>query len=100
MGALSRWILRGKFACVCVEVDLHKPPISGYHLRGDFWRLQYEGLHEICSECGCYGHRLLTCTLKSSMEKESSASTANLAKDGQGGTAAITSTSVGEEANF
>lgn len=54
---------RGKFTRVCVEVDLHRPFMSGYHLHGDFWRLQYEGLEH-------YGHRSLTCPIKALMEKE------------------------------
>lgn len=55
---------RGKFARVCVEVDLRKPLMSGYTLRGEFWRLQYEGLHEICFECGKYGHHSASCPMK------------------------------------
>src|SRR4051812_37863929 len=35
---------RGKFARICVEVDLGRPLMSGYRQRGKFWRMQYEGL--------------------------------------------------------
>lgn len=47
-----------------MQVDLEKPLMSGYRLRGHFWRLQYEGLHDICFECGRYKHRLKPCPLK------------------------------------
>lgn len=47
-----------------MEVDLCRPLKSGYRLRGEFWRLQYEGLHDICFECGRYGHCSTDCPLK------------------------------------
>lgn len=43
---------RGKFARVCVEVDFDKLLIAGYKMRGEFYRLQYEGLHDLCCGCG------------------------------------------------
>lgn len=52
---------RGKFARVCVEVDLTKPLKSGYMLRGKLWPVQYEGLHELCFTCGRYGHTTNIC---------------------------------------
>lgn len=54
-----------------MEVDLRRPLKSRYRLRGDFWKLQYEGLHDICFECGRYGHRALTCPDRDRGEKES-----------------------------
>lgn len=44
---------RGKFAHVCTEVDLRKPLMAGYRLRREFWRLQYEGLHDISLDVEC-----------------------------------------------
>lgn len=38
--------------------------MSRYRMRGEFWRLQYEDLHDICFDCGCYGHRALSCPCK------------------------------------
>lgn len=63
---------RGKFACVCVEVDLNAPLKSSYRLRKDFWRIQYKGLYNICFECGRYGHRSVSCPLKVSVDKSPS----------------------------
>ncbi|CAN1130296.1 hypothetical protein LINPERHAP2_LOCUS5742 [Linum perenne] len=48
---------RGNFARICVEVDLSKPLLSKYRLRRRVRRIEYEGLHTICFNCGCYGHK-------------------------------------------
>jgi hypothetical protein len=47
---------RGKFARVCVEVDLTVPVVGKIWLNGHWYKVQYEGLHLICTNCGCYGH--------------------------------------------
>lgn len=52
-----------KFAKVCIEVDLMKPLHAGYKLHGKMWRIQYEGIHELCIICGKYGHRSSNCPL-------------------------------------
>ncbi|CAN1128426.1 hypothetical protein LINPERHAP2_LOCUS4620 [Linum perenne] len=44
---------RGNFARICVEVDLCKPLLSKYRLRRRVRRIEYEGLHTICFNCGC-----------------------------------------------
>lgn len=56
---------KGKFARVCVEVDLQRPLKAGYRLREENWRLQYGELHGICFSCGYYyGHGEEGCPLK------------------------------------
>ncbi|CAI0462684.1 unnamed protein product [Linum tenue] len=52
---------RGRFARVCVEVDLTKPLLSQYKIEGITYYIEYEGLHRICTECGMYGHMRVTC---------------------------------------
>lgn len=52
----------GKFARVCIEVDLTNPLKAGYKMRGRRWRLHYEGLHDLCFVCGQYGHREAACS--------------------------------------
>lgn len=52
-----------------VEVDLQQPLKTGYCLRGEFWRLKYEGLLNICFECGHYGHRATVRLVKEEMAK-------------------------------
>lgn len=46
----------GRFARVCVEIDLSLPVVGKFLLDGHWYRVEYEGLHLICSKCGCYGH--------------------------------------------
>ncbi|XP_057426536.1 uncharacterized protein LOC130719965 [Lotus japonicus] len=53
---------RGKFARICVELDLAKPVIGKICIEGFWYKVEYEGLHIICSKCGCYGHRGRDCT--------------------------------------
>ncbi|CAI0424870.1 unnamed protein product [Linum tenue] len=52
---------RGNFARVCVEVDLTKPLLSKYKVEGIKYLIQYEGLENICTECGKYGKSTNTC---------------------------------------
>lgn len=47
---------RGKFARVCVEVDLTAPVVGKIWVNGHWYKVQYEGLHLISSSYGCYGH--------------------------------------------
>ena len=55
---------RGRFARMCVEVDLTKPLISKFNLRRRTRRIEYEGIHLICFGCGKYGHRKDACPLE------------------------------------
>lgn len=57
-------VRRGWFARVCVEVDLNKPVVGKVWLTGFWYRVEYEGLHRICSSCGCYGHLGRECSTK------------------------------------
>jgi hypothetical protein len=47
---------RGRFARVCVEVDLTVSVVGKIWVNGHWYKVQYEGLHIICTNCGCYGH--------------------------------------------
>lgn len=46
----------GRFARVCVGIDLTKLLRVGYRLNHEMHELQYEGLHELCFNCGRHGH--------------------------------------------
>lgn len=48
-------VSRGKFVRVCVEIDLSKPMVGRVCMEGKWYRIEYEGLHIICSHGGCYG---------------------------------------------
>lgn len=52
---------RGKYARVCVEIDLNKPVLGRVGLCGVWYNVEYEGLHLLCSNCGCYGHLFRQC---------------------------------------
>ncbi|KAJ9187288.1 hypothetical protein P3X46_002761 [Hevea brasiliensis] len=47
----------GKFARMCVKVDLTKPLLSKFKFRRRIHKIEYEGINLICFECGVYGHR-------------------------------------------
>lgn len=46
----------GRFARICVEMDLIQPAVGKVWLNGYWYKVAYEGLHIICLNCGCYGH--------------------------------------------
>ncbi|KAL3534260.1 hypothetical protein ACH5RR_002721 [Cinchona calisaya] len=52
---------RGKYARVCVEIDLNKPLVPFIWVGDVLQSMEYEGLHQICFECGEYGHRQDVC---------------------------------------
>lgn len=49
-------VQRGRFARICVEIDLNQPVVGKVWVDGYWYKVSYEGLHIICSQCGCYGH--------------------------------------------
>ncbi|XP_057746431.1 uncharacterized protein LOC130965690 [Arachis stenosperma] len=53
---------RGKFARICVEIDLTKQLVPRISVLGCELHLKYEGLYQICFSCGRYGHRSEPCT--------------------------------------
>ena len=54
-------VSRGKFARVCVEIDLHKLVVGRVCVENNWLFVEYEGLHIICTKCGCYGHYSRNC---------------------------------------
>ncbi|KAL4300658.1 hypothetical protein AHAS_Ahas17G0222900 [Arachis hypogaea] len=52
---------RGKFARICVEIDIRKKLVPSFSALGKEFNLVYEGLHQICFNCGKYGHRIEGC---------------------------------------
>jgi len=52
---------RARFARMCIEVDLAKPLKGTLLLNGERYFVSYEGLANICSRCGMYGHLIHTC---------------------------------------
>nr|KYP36275.1 hypothetical protein KK1_042632 [Cajanus cajan] len=52
---------RGKFARICVEINLSRKLVSMINVMGHIIKLEYEGLHAICFKCGKYGHKQDQC---------------------------------------
>ncbi|KAL7206158.1 hypothetical protein ACSBR2_018966 [Camellia fascicularis] len=53
---------RGKYARVCVEMDLRKPLISHITIGRYHYVVEYEHFHLLCFSCGRVGHRKEKCT--------------------------------------
>ncbi|XP_021771492.1 uncharacterized protein LOC110735612 [Chenopodium quinoa] len=60
---------RGQFTRLSVEIDLSKPLLAKFWLRGKIWRIQYEGIKMICYKCGLIGHAEDQCELKHQTEE-------------------------------
>ncbi|KAL4353660.1 hypothetical protein GQ457_06G023040 [Hibiscus cannabinus] len=56
---------RGKFARIAVLIDLTKPLRSCLGIDDFMQHLEYEGLHNICFQCGLYGHSKEMCGVSS-----------------------------------
>lgn len=54
-------VRRGSFARVCLEVDLSKPVVGKVWLNGFWYKVEYEGLHRICTNYGFYGQLARDC---------------------------------------
>jgi hypothetical protein len=52
---------RGKFARICVEIDLNLPVVGKIWFRNKWFHVEYEGLHLLCNKCGYYGHVSRNC---------------------------------------
>ncbi|KAL4346395.1 hypothetical protein GQ457_17G004810 [Hibiscus cannabinus] len=52
---------RGKFARLAVMVDLTKPLLACIRIDGKIQKVEYEGLQQICFQCGTYGHAKENC---------------------------------------
>ncbi|KAG2307473.1 hypothetical protein Bca52824_027221 [Brassica carinata] len=54
---------RTRYARICVEVNLAKPLKGTVLINGERYFVAYEGLSEICSKCGLYGHLVHGCPI-------------------------------------
>ncbi|KAL9307966.1 hypothetical protein AtEden1_Chr1g0035071 [Arabidopsis thaliana] len=78
---------RGRFARVCVEVNLKKPLKGSIMINGGRYFVSYEGLTNIYPTCGIFGHSVHVCP-KRLMEKlvaEPSGGSGGPASENQGG---------------
>lgn len=75
-------VRRGRFARVCIEVNLTKPVVGRVWLKDLWYHVEYEGLHRICGTCGCYGHLMRECKVEPTMETNNNTQGVN--NDGAG----------------
>ncbi|KAF7806787.1 Retrovirus-related Pol polyprotein LINE-1 [Senna tora] len=59
---------RGKFARICVEINLKKQLVPQVEVKGRCYAVEYEGLHMVCFHCGRYGHTRDFCILRKETE--------------------------------
>ncbi|KAI9100909.1 hypothetical protein K1719_024033 [Acacia pycnantha] len=52
---------RGKFARMCVELDLTKPLVPEFEIEGQVLSIVYESLGMLCNKCGRFGHSREVC---------------------------------------
>lgn len=55
---------RGRFVRVCVEIDLNQLVVGKICIKGTWYKVEYEGLHVLCGQCGCYGHVTRNCSMQ------------------------------------
>lgn len=64
---------KGKFALICVELDLQRDLVPAFMALGREFKLEYEGLHLICFGCGKYSHKKDVCPGNSITPKDGEA---------------------------
>ncbi|KAI9100928.1 hypothetical protein K1719_024052 [Acacia pycnantha] len=52
---------RGRFARMCVELDLTKPLVPQFDVEGQILSIAYESLGLLCNKCGWFGHSKEVC---------------------------------------
>ncbi|KAE8726828.1 hypothetical protein F3Y22_tig00006038pilonHSYRG00002 [Hibiscus syriacus] len=57
----TAWSTRGRFARICVEIDLNTPLLSKVRIGNKVYNIEYEVMHSICFKCGVVGHRATDC---------------------------------------
>lgn len=53
---------RGRFARVCVKINLYQPVVGRFWFCNHWFHVEYEGLHLLCKKCYVYGHLDRNCT--------------------------------------
>ena len=52
---------RGKYARLCIQIDLNKPLINTVIIGRFEQAVAYEGIHRLCFSCGRVGHKIYGC---------------------------------------
>ena len=61
---------RGKYARVCIQIDVNKPLVNTICIGRFEQTMSYEGIHSLCFSCGRLGHRVEGCPYTIRKEKE------------------------------
>jgi hypothetical protein len=61
---------RGKYARLCVQVNLSQPLLAMFTIKGRKYNIEYEGLHMLCTICGRHGHYKEGCPDKAKVSEE------------------------------
>lgn len=54
---------RGKYARICVEVDMSKPLLAMFSIKKKLYKIECEGLHQLCLAYGRFGHYKEGCSI-------------------------------------
>lgn len=54
----------GKYVRLCIQVNLMKPLLAKFSIKGRHYKVEYEGLHLLCFSCGRFGHSTSGCSDK------------------------------------
>ncbi|GAU51239.1 hypothetical protein TSUD_129860 [Trifolium subterraneum] len=71
---------RGKYTRLCVQVNITKPLLAMFTLKGRQYTIKYEGLHMLCMTCGRFGHYKEGCPTKKNNDAGSNENKANEGK--------------------
>ncbi|KAJ1426406.1 Endonuclease/exonuclease/phosphatase superfamily [Sesbania bispinosa] len=74
---------RGRFARIYVEIDLRCQPVPYVSALGQTFKVEYEGLHLICFNCGKYEHKLEDCVEKGNSPYQTVPPTTNIVVSAQ-----------------
>lgn len=73
----TSYTTRGKFAIICIEVDLTQPLVQKVFIGGRWQRVEYEALRMLCFHCGKFGHDAAVCPSKQQAQPTTSSYKAN-----------------------
>lgn len=57
-------IEKGNYSRLCIQVDLTKPLLVIFSIKGRHYKVEYKGLHLLCPNCGRFWHYKEGCMKK------------------------------------
>lgn len=83
-----------RYARICVEIDLSKPLLPQIRVGKSIQRIEYEGIHNLCFNCGMITHKKESCPLIKPNQCDSSEKNGNM---GNTDSANVTTTKVSDD---